>query len=168
MKVTRVPAGDVVCPWCHQPARQLDAGAVVRDPLLLLRARDSDSFVPRGPPDGTLQPSGGRTDHGRPDRAMRRHDIGKVDLKACVRTPGGRGRRTQRSAHLRDHDRRSAGAAGLADGRGGKRGRDGVHRRIGVPLRSVSPGAKYPQAPAVPADVAPRPETIVRRDTLPG
>lgn len=22
-------------------------------------------------------------------------DIGKVDLKACVRTPGGRGRRTQ-------------------------------------------------------------------------
>src|SRR5664279_3100857 len=35
----------------------------------------------------------------------------------------------------------------------------------GVPLRSVSPGAKYPQAPAVPADVAPRPQTIVRRDT---
>src|SRR5664279_3222523 len=45
-----------------------------------------------------------------------------------------------------------------------------VHRArhfalLGVPLRSVSPGAKYPQAPAVPADVAPRPQTIVRRDT---
>ena len=57
-------------------------------------------------------------------------DIGKKDLKACVRAPNP-GRKRSRRQEIRTfahHHRRVAAAAELADRRAGQPGGDGGHR----------------------------------------
>ena len=57
-------------------------------------------------------------------------DLGKADMKVCVRTPGRRAGLGWRGAHVQDDHGGDLGGSGLAGARAGDPGRDGVDRGL--------------------------------------
>jgi hypothetical protein len=57
-------------------------------------------------------------------------DIGKADLKACIRTPWAPRWPAERDSHIRHDDRRCSRAPRVAYRSAGEVGRDGIDRRV--------------------------------------